>query len=1687
MQSVSFAERLNARQLCRINRGLRYTGSVPVQGSHRRGKQVGGIRTPKSGLARLRPISRILLAWWLMFPAASAVGDTITEFARAGDIDAVREQLAAGADPDAFADDAPPLIAAIQAGHTGAAQFLIAEGVNVDATDAQGVPALHYAVVAGAADLVTALLDHGADPTASGRTGRAALDLAPAGSSISTLLQRARPRAADPAPVVEDRAPADADLARLVASAGDGDIIALGAGSYAGSFRVSGRTLTIAGHPDGGTLLTGGNQNMVAFVDGGGELILHDVTIAPEGNSALGLFIRGGSVSLNRCMLTGGTSGAIRVESGTAMLRGCTVSDVPNIALAVLSGASLEVDDTAFTDIDRSAIVAQDGGRITIRGGSFSRINGSAVNVHQTASLHASDAVISDCAQAAISADQCPVTRIARCSFDQLDQAIEITDGEVVIVHNNAIIAESRAIGIRTASTAHVTANRVRDSAVGVSLTGVHGSIRITHNRSIRTSEGAIQVTPSERPASLALRSNSFVEGGKSGILIQGADAVITSSGVTSSGGVGLTLQDGATARIADSLITAPTGSLNFSQSDPGATTVQGVVLDGPVLPTTHDLAFDPETKMYTAALLDRGVSDALRAAGTSIEQGDPSQAVDRLHSAWWRVREAASHVGAITVRVTDDLRRVATPPFEVRDGQRAFRGAPAVRPEDLRDPTGLLARLRHPNSSAERIIARSIPRAAWWRLALASDLDESLTRELAAELDSIVRGPSLDEELMLPAEPDFTEETLALLSERRRLVSRRPEAPELPLLDRRLNRLLLEEILAGYLVGGRALGHASGDDPWVFLPAGRYWVDVAGVPGASREVLIQSGVGSVVEVEHPDARWLTTRRSPARPAQAALVKLRPESERRAAARMFRHVQWLRPWRAAPRPDLTDAQRRTALNRARQWIQQPPEAIAGGQRRLAWAMRILSAHGEAADVTTLLALTRRIDHALAVDVLAVATHLESRLGRLGRGEVLALSRDGDPALAAIAGAMLHDAGLIESPAALLAYVEQGEDRGLAARLAPVLFDSADRATATVMRRLALGNEPALAAPALAHVLAWGGEDDQRGIAEKEITPEMAFYLAPLVADPTPFLQMVAWADLDRAAALTSVLHTFDSAQQAPLRVAMTRAVRRIARREPERFFPPDVFLNPRYSARHFMNGASDLLEAATSFREPGYAIAANVYAGNDGLVPSLATIPRPKRETEWLDRFVAGAMHLDDVLDWIPHERLRSELEGHAASADVPDLDLFLACHQVTTRAGLVERDAFPDGVERRGYLLEHRALEGGAISGVLDVRPRWEPGQLLIDLRLRQVSHYEGTLISDTNPASWAHHRYVRDNGRALLSEVRLISHGRATQLESTGEASDGWWRYSAPWNATDLRGVLVDVRLRFFETDHHLAVDLSSSGAARELRRLDSRIDALAQAGPDPDQSLDLATLLLSRGHVDEAMDGFQRLLLACQDDAQTVSTVVRSLSGAGRHQQAVEILQSVLARVPARGDLWMQLGHQQCAMGEYGAAGATFDTAAAHPSASAVTAAWWAAGAAWCAGDADGAHMRLRLIPRDVHRPRTLTFRYALAIIGGSAHAEALRELIRGEAHELVDEKERALLDIITGEAALDDVDHAHWSDAELCRARWHAACHALAGQNRSEAIRHLREAVTGDADHVLELHLARTLLRQLEGSS
>ena len=102
---------------------------------------------------------------------------TLAGAVRKGDIEAIKQHIAEGADVNALHLEMPPLTWAVMMGQTEAAELLLQHGADIKGRNRDGNTALHLAVFLGRAEIAELLLESGADVNTRNDDGATPTDL----------------------------------------------------------------------------------------------------------------------------------------------------------------------------------------------------------------------------------------------------------------------------------------------------------------------------------------------------------------------------------------------------------------------------------------------------------------------------------------------------------------------------------------------------------------------------------------------------------------------------------------------------------------------------------------------------------------------------------------------------------------------------------------------------------------------------------------------------------------------------------------------------------------------------------------------------------------------------------------------------------------------------------------------------------------------------------------------------------------------------------------------------------------------------------------------------------------------------------------------------------------------------------------------------------------------------------------------------------------------------------------------------------------------------------------------------------------------------------------------------------------------------------------------------------------------
>ncbi len=116
--------------------------------------------------------------------------NTLIGAARAGDIAAIKQHIAEGADVNEMRFEMPPLAWAAMMGQTAAAELLLEHGADINGRNQDGNTALHLAAFLGRAETAELLINNGADVKAKNGDGATPIDILAVPWEMTQFLSR---------------------------------------------------------------------------------------------------------------------------------------------------------------------------------------------------------------------------------------------------------------------------------------------------------------------------------------------------------------------------------------------------------------------------------------------------------------------------------------------------------------------------------------------------------------------------------------------------------------------------------------------------------------------------------------------------------------------------------------------------------------------------------------------------------------------------------------------------------------------------------------------------------------------------------------------------------------------------------------------------------------------------------------------------------------------------------------------------------------------------------------------------------------------------------------------------------------------------------------------------------------------------------------------------------------------------------------------------------------------------------------------------------------------------------------------------------------------------------------------------------------------------------------------------------
>lgn len=640
--------------------------------------------------------------------AATSGGDAPLVLAvRSGNLNAVSTLLSAGVDTECGPEGSALLVAT--QGQTDdlsveIVRALVQAGAEVNVRHkGTGLTPLMWAAQSDSIELVKLLIDAGADAGVQDLTRKTAFDHAQNKGKDDTarLLHPFTSSAAPEAPGDSIRLAPGGDLLAASRAARSGQTIVLRAGKYFGPIYVEGKTLTIIGDPEGGSVIVahpGGKARLMkngdpyVFVNKDSNLDLWNIRFdkSPASNGAA-LLQDGAALRLESCVFENLSKTVCIAQKGRLFISNSRFENLTAPEAIVLNESTAIVRGTQFKNLKHTCIQAGGGSTLSVVNSTFTR------------------------ARMGASVFDRSIIRISHCEFTDVDRGLEAGEVDLVSVRdsqfaegtlafieksdrivlrrntlgNVKIAPESNAIYLQDSRGILVADNRIEGfSSAIVARDGTDGPVALARNTIRRTYRAIVLAGKSkgDRPAALITGNRvlgfPFVPEKKMyGVLADGEMHVVLSGNTILRGSFGnaVFLQANATARFVGNLLSATDAAIYFYETSSRKSTLARELLIGGNV-KTYQSGAGPVRRSGTekldafvqwsphAGLLRRVIFEEPDSADLSDE--DLGAFLSRVDKEWEAAVREASVYGTVRLEVRDRIGRRGMLPFKVYDRQ---------------------------------------------------------------------------------------------------------------------------------------------------------------------------------------------------------------------------------------------------------------------------------------------------------------------------------------------------------------------------------------------------------------------------------------------------------------------------------------------------------------------------------------------------------------------------------------------------------------------------------------------------------------------------------------------------------------------------------------------------------------------------------------------------------------------------------------------------------------------------------------------------------------------------------------------------------------------------------------------------------------------------------------------------------
>ncbi len=1365
-----------------------------------------------------------------------------------------------GADVDLSPQSVSPLIYAAAQNRLACARVLLDAGADTRFQVSSGKTALHLAALQGNAEMVELLMQYGARPTPPLKQPGLASQIADpqqADRIMQLLTNRRETTAVDAtgAILVKD----SDDLQTKLLSATDGAIFRLSPGHYDGPIVIDGIQVTIVGAPqDRSTTLqnTAPDAQYVVWVRAGGGLTLRDVRLQCDGEQQVGIWLADSQATVQQCQFGDAPFFACYAKNSQLNLDQCDFENLTSLGVVAQEKSKVLIQRCGFQKGNRTAVQLESQSDAEIVECEFKEFAESGIRGIGAGDVQVNDCQFFDCEISIAAHNRCNSLSVRDSRFvgNSTSVLAQDVDQYTRLANNHVDQAQGSgtAFDIQRLGGAVIRDNLVRGGDLGIYVGSQFPSpVAINRNRIVGTQTGGIYISAQTQAGSVARLSRNWIASptGYGIVADSSSPTTLSSNTIVCQDKMAVSLQRRSTAVLNGNDIYAAEGAVSFFEPDGQQSLLVNEQVFGAAAATLAQHLTTDSTDRLLQSAQDRRLQSEVGSLVASVMQvasanpansDDLQRALGKLADRFSTNRAAAEKLLRLTLRIEDDagLRRETS--FSVYRSASAAAGMQHYVASDIRDPDDLLTFLQDKNSAVGHRCRFAHPGLD----AAAEQEHDSVQDVVLNELNRLVDDPELYERSRF--EPLLDPQSLSAMDAR----VIKPE--EIQVLRSR-NRRLLDAVLANLVRSSRRVGKSS-DQP-VYVPPGQYWI----VPDIQENLLRSCSVAGEQDanilIRVPQSVWLPIETSAKGPPTWDLFQLRSPAQLRAELARIRpraseSTRALRELRYHLRPDGVPQTRNEARALAIDYLPSllidPAKAeklkpsLTGLEYLDAqmYVQRILSVVGTGEDAATIAeGIPDMGDLTQQHRWMAVITRIEARQGNLETGWCSQLASNSNRQIAVVAAMQLHQCGISRFDDVLRDYLQYPQNTQLARDAAYALLDDDDGSTRFAMLSfhnhllLQQDDDPALrlselVVPSSLYLLAYGQPSDLRYVSSTPWSAAGLYYLSALTSSPLRPVKHLLGANqwIYDARTLGAALVT---RPDGPALDHQLRAM--IVRKEQSRFQSPYDQMGAGFRS----NQEAELVGA---FYRPSARVVQLLGGFDEGSIDLTARadiLPTLQSKLRWfpgrdqLDMYVrnwqAGNATYLQKLDHFTIDEIEAAIERCGGSKPAA-LDLFRSAHAISSQIGTHALRHFSTGLDERCYLFFQSMDEDfdvGGVNGLVELRIENKEQKTQFFIRLRQAAYYNrSTLIDGELESLYPFHKYVKEDGRALIDSVSVRRDGQRTAVRELQKQPDGSFVFEADLDAPAGSEGYLDIHFKFFDQETTMTFALHQGENARRIR---------------------------------------------------------------------------------------------------------------------------------------------------------------------------------------------------------------------------------------------------------------------------